>query len=94
MNIVNRIEARLSLFQLKDKEEERQTRKPLYQCLSLVDTNNEKDRSIYSPVQALNDSPNRPPAIEMAHQFNYFTTQARPALSNAWHGKFLVTLHL
>lgn len=33
-----------------------------------------KDHSIYGPVQVLNDSPNRPPAIEMAHQFNYFTT--------------------
>lgn len=42
-----------------------------------------KDHSIYGPVQVLNDSPNCPPAIEMAHQFNYFTTQARPMLSKS-----------
>lgn len=28
-----------------------------------------------------NDSPSRPPAIEMAHQFNCFTMPARPVLS-------------
>lgn len=54
----------------------------------------QKDQTIYSLVQALNDSPNHPPAFEMAHQFNCFTTQARPMLSKAWHRKFPVTLYL
>lgn len=44
-----------------------------------------KDQWIYGLVKALNDSPSRPPAIEMAHQFNCFTTPARPALSRVWH---------
>lgn len=51
----------------------------------------QKDLSIYGPIQPPNDSPNRPPAIEMAHQFNYFTTRARPMLSEAWQRKFPVT---
>lgn len=63
-------------------------------CLSLVDTKQRKDQSIYSSVQALNGSPNHPPAIEMAHQFNYFTTQVRPLLSESWHWKFPVALYL
>lgn len=42
----------------------------------------------YNPIQALNGSPKQPPAIGTPHQFNHFTIQARPVLSNTWQPMF------
>lgn len=53
-------------------------------CVFVLDQHKQqKDPSIYSFIQAPNDSQNHPPVIKMAHQFNYFTTQACSVLSKS-----------